>query len=246
MFPRRLQRPRRNNFYGQWMKLLSLLAFLAASSSILQAGSPLVDRIGIGVTTTPRQFAYTNKQAGTYYGEVNDQNSGGWQGWFVNAQKILNDYSFELNGRAVDRTTASTTVLPYQLIRKYPDGAEERFTFLDSVNAIVVEYKFNGTKRLKYAIDLHVTQGFEQDESSTPAFSLWQRKSAPIEGPVPTWIGLSSKSSSSKVPVHHCCSFFRKRCSTSEPEHREKCRQTDSGTQGTHGEASPRVVYKNQ
>src|ERR1700690_164792 len=104
------------------MKLLSLLALLAATNATLHAGTPLVDQLGINVTGTTRQFAYTNKQAGTYYGEANAQNSGGWQGWFVNAQKILDDYSFELNGTTIDRTTASTNIFPYQLIRKYPNG----------------------------------------------------------------------------------------------------------------------------
>ena len=92
-----------------------MLVLLAASNGILNAGTPLVDKLGINVVGTARQFAYTNKQAGTYYGEVNAQNSGGWQGWFVNAQKILDDYSFELNGKAIDRTTASTTVFPISL-----------------------------------------------------------------------------------------------------------------------------------
>ena len=53
------------------MKLLSLLVLFIASNGMLHAGTPLVDRIGISVTAAPRQFAYTNKQAGTYYGEVN-------------------------------------------------------------------------------------------------------------------------------------------------------------------------------
>ena len=181
------------------MKLLSLLVLFIVSNGMLDAGTPLVDRIGISVTAAPRQFAYTNKQAGTYYGEANAQNSGGWQGWFVNAQKILNDYSFELNGKVADRTTASTTVFPYQLVRKYPDDTEERFTFLDSVNALIVEYKFNGTKKLSPVLDLHVAPGFEQEKSSTPACSLWHMKTAPLGRSVPTWIELSSKRSSSRV-----------------------------------------------
>ena len=171
------------------MKLLSLVALLAASNGILNAGTPLVDQLGISVIGTTRQFAYTNKQAGTYYGEVNAQNSGGWQGWFVNAQKILDDYSFELNGTTIDRTTASTNVFPYQLIRKYPNGTEERFTFLDSVNALLVEFTFKGTKKIDPSMGLQVAPGFEQEKSSTPAFSLWQMKTAPVGGSVPTWIG---------------------------------------------------------
>ena len=131
------------------MKYYCSSILFACVNFILCAATPLIDRLGIRVKGTSRQFAYTNKQAGTYYGEVNAQNSGGWQGWFVNAQKILNDYSLDINGTAMDRTTASTTVFPYQLVRRYPDKTEERFTFLDSLNAIVVEFVFGGTRKAR-------------------------------------------------------------------------------------------------
>ena len=182
------------------MKLLSLAVLLAAAGGILNAGTPLVDKLGINVVGTTRQFAYTNKQAGTYYGEVNAQNSGGWQGWFVNAQKILDDYSFELDGNTVDRTTASTTVFPHQLVRKYPDGTEEHFTFLDSVNALLIEFISQGTKKTEPAMTLHAAPGFEQEKPSTPAPSLWHmRGTGPSDGSVPSWIGLSSKRHPSRV-----------------------------------------------
>ena len=144
------------------MKCRSVIILFFIFNSVLLAGTPLVDELGINVSGAARQFAYTNKQAGTYYGEVNSQNSGGWQGWFVNAQKILDDYTLELNGMPIDRATAATTVFPYQVVRKYPDGAEERFTFLDSVNAVVVEYTF--TKEKIPTITLHPLPGLNKSK----------------------------------------------------------------------------------
>ena len=179
------------------MKLFPVLISMAVLTSTLFAGTTLVDKLGINISGTTRQFAYTNKQAGTYYGEVSAQNSGGWQGWFVNAQKILDDYTLELDGTPLDRATASTTVLPYQLVRKYPDGTEERFTFLDSVNAFVVEYTFK--KEKIPAITLRAADGFEREQSSTPAITFWQMRTPPVERAIPRWIALSSKRISSRI-----------------------------------------------
>jgi len=180
------------------MKQLSLLILFFTFYGSINAGTPLVDQLGISVTGTTRQFAYTNKQAGTYYGEVNAQNSGGWQGWFINAQKILDDYALELGDKAVDRTTASTTVFPHQLIRKYPDSSEERFTVLDSVNALIVEFTFKEMKKIDPTMILQVPPGFEREKNSTQETMFWKMKTAPVEKSVPTWIALSSKQSSSR------------------------------------------------
>ncbi len=176
-----------------------MLVLLLALSCSLYAVTPLVDRIGINVLGTSRQFAYTNKEAGTYYGEVNAQNSGGWQGWFVNTQKIVNDYFLQLNGKTIDRTTASTTVFPYQLVRKYPDSTEESFTFLDSVNAILVEFTYRGTKKVEPQMRLQVAGGFEQEKSFITSINLWKVKTMPVEKSVPAWIEVSSKRGHSKV-----------------------------------------------
>src|SRR5450759_4678288 len=139
------QSSQRNNSQVHSMKRLTFIIVLLTSYFVFvpdqsQAEVPLIDQLGITVKGTARQFAYTNKEAATYYGEVNGQNSGGWQGWYINAQKILSDYSLESKGKIIDRTAATTLVFPYQIVRTYPDGDEERLTLLDSVNAIAIEY----------------------------------------------------------------------------------------------------------
>jgi glycogen debranching enzyme len=180
------------------MKQLSLIFLLLTSHLFLFAQTPLLDQLGITVTGTDRQFAYTNKEAGTYSGEVNGSNSSGWQGWFINAQKILTDYSLETTGKIVDRTKAVTFVFPHQLIRTYPDNGEERLTLLDSVNAIVIEYSSKGTLSTDPTIVLQPTDEFIQGENSPVSFKLWKRKTPSIEKSVPSWIALSSFRSTSK------------------------------------------------
>src|SRR3989338_6025045 len=110
---------RRSNSQALAMKQLSLILLVLASPPFLIAQTPLLDQLGITVTGTDRQFACTNKEAGTYYGEVNGHNARGWQCWFINAQKILSDYSLESRRASIDRTTATTMVFPHQLVRTY-------------------------------------------------------------------------------------------------------------------------------
>ena len=179
-------------------KPFSFLLF-AVLNNVVAAGTPLVDEIGITVTGPSRQFAYTNKQAGTYYGEVNAQNAGGWQGWFVNQQKILNDYAVELNGTLLDRTAATTTVFPYQLVRKYTDGTEERFTFLDSVNALLVECSYHGIQKGKPSVEISPAPGFEKEDTPASGIAFWEKKSETAGNAVPTWIALGAKHGQSHV-----------------------------------------------
>ncbi|HTR80331.1 MAG TPA: amylo-alpha-1,6-glucosidase [Bacteroidota bacterium] len=173
-------------------QLIAVVSFFAFHFSLF-ADPPLVDQIGIHVVGQSRQFAYTNKQAGTYYGEVNAQNSGGWQGWYVNAEKIVNDYLLTVDHKTLDRSAATTIVLPYQLVRKYPDGGDERFTFLDSVNAFIVELNFDGSHR--FALSLQTATSFAQQEPSESGTTFWKKSNALEDPSVPSWIGLSSAGS---------------------------------------------------
>ncbi len=182
------------------MKPSTFIIFLLTSHLVFvpdpsQAQVPLIDQLGITVKGTARQFAYTNKETGTYYGEVNGQNSDGWQGWYINAQKVLSDYSLESKGKIIDRTTATTLVFPYQIVRSYPDGDEERLTLLDSVNAIAVEYT---SKNFPPTITLQVNDEFVEAGNSASAVRLWQRKTPSVDKSAPSWIALSFLNSASK------------------------------------------------
>lgn len=128
-----------------------------------------IDRLAITVCGQGRQYVFTNKEAGTYYGEVNNTNAGGWQGWYINAEKILHDYSVSVNGNPLDRTQARSVVLPYQLIRTYAGGVTETVTFLDSVNVLMVEI----TGRVAY-LSVQPAESFIPDSSLAGPLQWWR------------------------------------------------------------------------
>lgn len=156
------------------MRYLSRYVFcFAFGCSLLTSQS--MDDLGIPVTSTDRQYVFTNKEAGTYHGEVNGINSGGWQGWFINAEKIMHDYAVTVNDTVLDRTTCRTTVYPHQLVRRYPNGVREIVTLADSADLLLIEVSDPSAR-----IRLIVTENFRFDSTAAGNGQRWTRmNSAP-------------------------------------------------------------------
>lgn len=146
-----------------------LLVFFYFSPSFSQS----LDDLGITVSGADRQFVFTNKEAGTFHGNVSGPNTGGWQGWFVNAERILNDYTLSVNDTVLDRSTARSTVYPHQLIRRYPNGIRETVTLLDSVDVIVIE-----VTSADVSITVQPTENFRIDSSIRAPQMHWKRTNA--------------------------------------------------------------------
>lgn len=146
------------------MRILTLYCMIMTSSIAAQQ----IDELAITVRGAGRQYVFTNKEAGTYYGEANAPNSGGWQGWFVNAEKILHDYTITVNGQPLNRAEAITGVLPYKIDRHYPNGIRESVALLDSVDVLLVEISSQAAD-----IEIHPAEFFHRSDSgwrrTTPA-----------------------------------------------------------------------------
>ncbi|NUN68698.1 MAG: hypothetical protein HUU02_03200 [Bacteroidetes bacterium] len=166
------------------MKQILRLGILLTFSFSLSFSQSL-DDLGITVIASDRQYVFTNKEAGTYHGEVNAPNSGGWQGWFINAEKILHDYSLSVNDTLLDRTASRSTVYPHQLLRRYPNGVRETVTLADSADVLLIEVN-DPTAQLR----LMPTENFRMDSAAKGNGQRWVRTNtaAPF---VPTEIVVS-------------------------------------------------------
>lgn len=151
------------------MEIVLILLLFVINSVFSQK----IDDLGITISGKERQFVFTNKEAGTYHGEVNAPNSNGWQGWFINAEKILHDYSISIKNRPLDRTAAKTIVYPYHLIRKYPDGTKETLTLLDSIDVLLIEINHPFAQ-----ISIQPTDNFKMDSSISVVDQRWKRTTA--------------------------------------------------------------------
>jgi glycogen debranching enzyme len=168
-----------------------VLAVLLATYAYSGEHQSLLPTLGIIVKGTDRQFCFTNKQAGTYYAEANAKNTGGWHGWFINAQKVMNDYDL-----GWERRIATTTVYPHQTVRTYADGSIETFTMVDSIDALVIDML--PARNGEIVCSIQPTLDFTLRPVATTDAVFFGRPKTAAGTSTPTWIGYSSAMSSVK------------------------------------------------
>lgn len=88
-----------------------------------------VDDLGIKVKIN-REFSYTDKKFGYYYGATHDEVNESWfAGWNLNTKRVLKDYDLFIDRNKIIRKTAIVTVYPYKLVRQYKECKEEFYLF---------------------------------------------------------------------------------------------------------------------
>lgn len=121
--------------------LLAATSFLAVScGENLKELSPLsVDDLGISIPSGhSREYSYTDKNGGFYYGMTSTDDWGDWYaGWNIHAKRIFADYRLYVDGERLLRQDAHATVYPDRLVRRY-DNAVETFRLVDEPKLLYV------------------------------------------------------------------------------------------------------------
>ena len=111
--------------------LVSTAALLLNSCSDKDSVPYHIDEIGIEVTAAEnREYSYTDKQAGYWYGTTHQENPEFWSGWNMAKKRILADYTLGTDESPLDRKAAGCTVYPDRLERRW-ESATETFYMLD-------------------------------------------------------------------------------------------------------------------
>ena len=71
-----------------------------------------------------REFSFTDKESGYYYGRTHSFNPDFFSGWNVERHRIFKDYRLWLDGNSLKRETAQVSVYPYKLERMFDDVTE--------------------------------------------------------------------------------------------------------------------------
>ena len=104
----------------------------ACSEAEVQNKWMTTDEIGVAVTAEEnREYSYTDKKAGYWYGTTHQENPEWWSGWNMAKKRILADYTLSVNGSDLNRKEAEVTVYPERLERKWAE-AQETFYLLDN------------------------------------------------------------------------------------------------------------------
>ncbi len=102
---------------------------------------PELEHVAIDVDPNQsRAVVYTNKTSAFYYGETGKIGHDGHQGFYVMAQRLLDDYLIAVDGHLLDRSDAdSIRVYPDRLTRIYQNDIREDVYLLDNLNCLVIE-----------------------------------------------------------------------------------------------------------
>lgn len=117
------------------MRLIPITLCAAALALAASCGSHQeykTDSLGVEVTAEQnREYSYTDKQAGYWYGTTHQKDLQWYSGWNMAKKRVLADYTLSVDGKPLDRSEAECTVYPDRLVRKW-DNAVETFRMLDN------------------------------------------------------------------------------------------------------------------
>ena len=167
-----------NQYTHQDMKALhSVIMTVAAALAYSCAGEVgyKTDEIGINITPEEnREYSYTDKKAGYWYGTTHQEDLQWYSGWNMAKKRILADYTIRLEGKDLDRKEAECIVYPDRLVRKW-DNAVETFRMIDNLPIIHIGLE---TDAEHTSIDLDQTL-LEQDSYMDEQFIFFTPKEAP-------------------------------------------------------------------
>lgn len=144
---------------------LVLAAALTASSCGRSAETGLkIDSLGIEVGNDEnREYSYTDKKSGFWYGRTHQDETEFWSGWNIAKKRILADYALLADGDTLDRDEASCTVFPDRLTRSW-DNAEETFRLIDDMPVIYIELESPHSDSISVMLDKSLVQAAGSDE----------------------------------------------------------------------------------
>ncbi len=86
-----------------------------------------VEQIAIHVTPEEnREYSYTDKRSGFYYGRTHEDRFGEWfAGWNLAKRRIFSDYTLFVDDAPLSRSQAEVTVYPYRVERVFAEATED-------------------------------------------------------------------------------------------------------------------------
>ena len=110
---------------------------IAAMSIALYACTEKTERVSpldsLGVEVSPvenREYSFTDKKSGFWYGTTHQDSVFFWSGWNISKKRILSDYQLYVDGNLLNRKNTACIVFPNKLVRTW-NVAEETFSLVD-------------------------------------------------------------------------------------------------------------------
>ena len=110
---------------------------IAACTQSADIASPL-DSLGVEVTSAEnREYSFTDKKSGFWYGTTHQDSIFFWSGWNISKKRIFSDYKLSVDGKSLNRKQASCTVYPNKIVRVW-NSARETFSLVDNYPVLYI------------------------------------------------------------------------------------------------------------
>lgn len=120
-------------------KTLVVMTSVMVWCSACTPASFKTDSLGVEVSSEEnREYSYTDKQAGYWYGTTHQETAQWWSGWNMAKKRVLADYMLGVGDSQLPRSEAKVTVYPERLERKW-ENASETFYLLDKMPVIYID-----------------------------------------------------------------------------------------------------------
>lgn len=122
------------------LKTAAIMVASAAFAISCNEAGYLTDNLGVKVTPEEnREYSYTDKKAGYWYGTTHQEQTEWWSGWNMAKKRILADYTIGINDEALRRSEAlECIVYPDRVERDWAD-AHETFGLLDGKPVLYID-----------------------------------------------------------------------------------------------------------
>lgn len=118
-------------FFNRHMLAIAAMSIaLYACTEKTERVSPL-DSLGVEVSPVEnREYSFTDKKSGFWYGTTHQDSVFFWSGWNISKKRILSDYQLYVDGNLLNRKNTACIVFPNKLVRTW-NVAEETFSLVD-------------------------------------------------------------------------------------------------------------------
>ena len=158
----------------------TIIAGMATLLTVAASGSSFLTTEEIGVTVSAednREYSYTDKKAGYWYGRTHQESPEWWSGWNMAKKRILADYTLAADSTVLNRKYAEVTVYPDRLERKW-ENAKETFCLVDNLPIIYIGME-SDAKVISCALDMGHIKEFESDKDGI-FFIPWEAEDKSI------------------------------------------------------------------
>lgn len=145
--------------------IASTAFYMSACGNTENAELSPLDNLGIAVSPDEnREYSYTDKKSGYWYGTTHQDSVFFWSGWNIAKKRIFSDYKLSLDGKLLDRKQASCIVFPHKLLRNW-NIAEESFYLVDNRPILYISMDNVVGDSIGIVLNQDLLSSSEKDES---------------------------------------------------------------------------------